>query len=302
MEKIAFHNLDFSLTSMDDKQYTFHWDSVFMIDDVKELPNEFYNMQIDFILVLFCNEGKFQMMLDQQPYSVNTHQCIVCLPGVVIHDYLMSPDVNITILGFSWAAIQQSQQLTKYVWRAYEQVQHQPVVTLTELDEQILDQYYRLTMLKIQHRDEPFIRETSALLFQSYVFEFLRIFAARTQQTTQQAEDSTVRQGDIILRRFLGLLSESDGRLRSVSETAELLNLSPKYLSKIIKTSSGRTPIYWIHEYTVKSIERQLTYSDLTVKQIAHRLGFPSLSFFAKFVREQLGMSPTAYRERHRKE
>jgi phosphoenolpyruvate synthase/pyruvate phosphate dikinase len=40
MEKIAFHNLDFSLTSMDDKQYTFHWDSVFMIDDVKELPNE----------------------------------------------------------------------------------------------------------------------------------------------------------------------------------------------------------------------------------------------------------------------
>jgi AraC-like DNA-binding protein len=44
------------------------------------------------------------------------------------------------------------------------------------------------------------------------------------------------------------------------------------------------------------AIRQQLRYSDKTVKEIAAALDFPSLSFFGRFVREHLGMSPTAFR------
>ena len=154
-------------------------------------------------------------------------------------------------------------------------------------------------MLEVQQQDEAFMNETQSLLFQAFVFEFLRIITRGRAISIVEAENSTVRQGDLILRRFLDLLAQSDGKLRSVSEASERLNLTPKYFSKVIKQTSGRTPLDWIHEYTMKSIVHRLRYSNLTIKEIANDLNFPSLSFFGKFVKEHLGTSPTEYRVAH---
>ena len=88
------------------------------------------------------------------------------------------------------------------------------------------------------------------------------------------------------------LLAESAGRVRSVSVFANMLNVTPKYLSKCVKDESGRPPLDLIHETTAATIRQQLRYTNKTVKEICNELDFPNLSFFGKFVREHLGMSP----------
>ena len=97
----------------------------------------------------------------------------------------------------------------------------------------------------------------------------------------------------------MSLLAESAGRVRSVSAFANMLNVTPKYLSKCVKEESGRTPLDHIHEATINTIRQQLRYSDKTVKEISNDLDFPNLSFFGKFVKEHLGLSPTDYRARN---
>ena len=92
---------------------------------------------------------------------------------------------------------------------------------------------------------------------------------------------------------------ESNGRVRSVSVFANMLNITPKYLSKCVKGESGRSPLDLIHETTVGTIRQQLRYSNKTVKEICTELDFPNLSFFGKFVKEHLGLSPTAYRQQN---
>ena len=109
--------------------------------------------------------------------------------------------------------------------------------------------------------------------------------------------NSSVRQSTIVYRRFMALLAESNGRVRSVSVFANMLNITPKYLSKCVKGESGRSPLDLIHENTVGTIRQQLRYTNKTVKEICNELDFPNLSFFGKFVREHLGMSPTEYRQ-----
>ena len=105
-----------------------------------------------------------------------------------------------------------------------------------------------------------------------------------------------MKQANLLFHKFINLLSKNEGRTCSVKKYAEELCITPKYLSFICKSVSGKTALEWIHEYTVKSIERYLKHSNLSIKEIADRLGFPNLSFFGKFTKNYLGVSPTEYR------
>ena len=295
IESKKLNELDFQ-TIHDKDWFAFNANNLFMMDNLKELPTEFYNMRTKYVMTIFCNEGKFQLTMDEQIYMVNVSQCIICSPNAVLKDYMMSPDVNISIVGFSWKALEQSQQLYKYIWNAYDFIKRNPVVQLNDFDNQLMEAYYKLTLLEIQQPEAQFMNETQSLLFQAYIFEFLRIISRSMSLSPMEAENASVKQGELILRRFLDLLAKSDGKLRSVTEASAQLNLTPKYFSKVIKNTSGRSPIEWIHEYTMKAIVHRLRYSNLTIKEIAHDLDFPSLSFFGKFVKEHLGLSPTDYR------
>lgn len=61
---------------------------------------------------------------------------------------------------------------------------------------------------------------------------------------------------------------------------ADKLCLTPKYLSKIVKESSGRTGPEWIDSFVILEAKNLLRYSDLSIKEISYRLEFPSSSVF----------------------
>lgn len=92
------------------------------------------------------------------------------------------------------------------------------------------------------------------------------------------------------------LVGDNDGKMRSVKKYAEDLCITPKYLSFISKSVCGKTALELIHESTVNTIVRYLKHSNLSIKEIADILEFPNLSFFGKFTKNHLGVSPTEYR------
>ena len=52
-----------------------------------------------------------------------------------------------------------------------------------------------------------------------------------------------------------------------------------------------------INRCIIDDVRRLLHNSDKSVKEISNELGFPNLSFFGKYVKRMLGMSPKAYRK-----
>jgi AraC-like DNA-binding protein len=96
-------------------------------------------------------------------------------------------------------------------------------------------------------------------------------------------------------------VEESDGRIRRVDEFASQLNITPKYLSIIVKEVMNRRPSNYIQLYTLKAIERRLRFTDMTMQEIANDLNFPNPSFFGKFCKEHLGMTPLEYRMKYQK-
>ena len=179
--------------------------------------------------------------------------------------------------------------------------------TLTERERAGIGHYYQLLMIKKQDADGSFQHDVVRLLFQALMLEFMMFIDRQRSNAAQndyllKEEDSSVRQSTLVYRRFMGLLAESEGRVRSVAAFANMLNVTPKYLSKCVKEESGRSPLDYIHEATVNTIRQQLRYSNKTPKEICIELDFSSLSFFGKFVKEHLGMSPTDYRQQNLKE
>ena len=111
-------------------------------------------------------------------------------------------------------------------------------------------------------------------------------------------EPESLKQNVSLFSRFMELLQTTEARHNTVDYYASKLCISAKYLTMVCKKNSGKTANAWIQEYTISAITNYLRTTDLSVKEISNRLGFPNSSFFGKYVRDHLGCSPLEYRQK----
>lgn len=82
----------------------------------------------------------------------------------------------------------------------------------------------------------------------------------------------------------------------TVNYMAAELNLSPKYLSDILKQETGKTAMELIHLYIIAEAKNMLTEGDKSVSEIAYQLGFENPPYFSRLFRKEVGISPTEYK------
>lgn len=104
-----------------------------------------------------------------------------------------------------------------------------------------------------------------------------------------------------IFNQFLQLLSSQEQKRKKVAFYADLLHITPKYLSSVAKKVSGKNPMRWITESTMQDCYSLLTETDMSIKEISHKLGFPNSSFFSQYFREQANVTPMEYRSDHKR-
>ena len=107
--------------------------------------------------------------------------------------------------------------------------------------------------------------------------------------------------GDQLVEKFVWMVNEDCGRNRLVEYYADRLNITPKYLSTLVRNTLGRTPTDVIKVVTMKEIERRLRHSTDSIKQISQTMNFPNTSFFGKYFKQHSGMTPNSYRKKYHK-
>lgn len=104
-----------------------------------------------------------------------------------------------------------------------------------------------------------------------------------------------------LTRQFKNLLVADLHSNKSPSDYAAMLNVSESYLSEAIKKTTGFPVSYWIQQEVMTEAKRLLYYSQLTVKEIAHTLGYTDHSYFSRLFRKVAGTSAITFREQYRK-
>jgi len=85
--------------------------------------------------------------------------------------------------------------------------------------------------------------------------------------------------------------------LPTVQHIADKLNVSPKYLSSLLKVLTGQSTQQHIHEKLIDRAKERLSTTDLSISEIAYELGFEHLQSFSKLFKAKTNLSPLEFRQ-----
>ncbi|MDE6010188.1 MAG: helix-turn-helix domain-containing protein [Muribaculaceae bacterium] len=165
-----------------------------------------------------------------------------------------------------------------------------PVVNISEQDSARLTKLYLLMQELSADKTLKFPFETALYTLASF---FYRVFSKYYDQYRRDIVPSVQNR---ITDRFIRLVQEHFRTERFLDFYAEKLDITPKHLSRTIKTQTGASPVEWINRFVILEAKVMLRSSNLNIQQIAEELNFPSQSFFGKYFKKATGKSPKDYR------
>lgn len=84
--------------------------------------------------------------------------------------------------------------------------------------------------------------------------------------------------------------------LPTVSYLAEQVNVSPSYLSDMMRSLIGQNAQQYIHDKLIEKAKETLSTSNLTVQEVAYALGFEHAQSFSKLFKTKTNLSPLEFR------
>ena len=166
---------------------------------------------------------------------------------------------------------------------------HEPLF-LKQEEEIIITQHYKAALS--EYRKDAFsmdlILAYCNLIFAHVAQFYKRQFGERKEQYSQLVND------------FFTLLDnyyEKNGQVvqPSVNYFAKQLNVTPNYLSDVIKFYSGKPALEHIHQHIVKVAKMLLIQKKSTISEIAYQLGFEYPNYFSRLFRKVTGVSPSNF-------
>ena len=101
---------------------------------------------------------------------------------------------------------------------------------------------------------------------------------------------------EAILEAYFGQEHSPEKGLPTVQHIAEQLNVSPNYLSGLLKTLTGQSTQQHIHEKLIEKAKEKLSATNVSVGEIAYGLGFEHSQSFSKLFKTKTNVSPSEYR------
>lgn len=129
-------------------------------------------------------------------------------------------------------------------------------------------------------------------LMLSYVNRFYK----RQFITRKAVSNDLLQKTETILDDYFNQQSHKPG-LPTVKYIADQLNISPGYLSDMLRSLIGKSALQYIHEKLIDKAKERLTITKLTVSEIAYELGFEHSQSFSKLFKTKTNQSPMEFRK-----
>ena len=114
--------------------------------------------------------------------------------------------------------------------------------------------------------------------------------------TRKMASNDLLIKLEDLLTEYFDNQNESQSGLPTVKYIAEKLNVSPNYLSDMLRTLTGQSAQQHIHNKLIEKAKEALTTTSLSVGEIAYRLGFEHPQSFNKLFKNKTEQSPLEFR------
>lgn len=257
---------------------------------------EFANhpVKLSFTIAIFCLTGRIRFQINLQDFELQTNDLLVVLEESIGEYRGMDDDTRIAVIAFSSDYFQTAMQIDATM-SLQRRLYASPLCHLTNKAMEESVAIYRLMKAKIEEKDNPFrkgalLGYTQVLTYNSYKY----LLAADSGD--RKSKEKSSRQQELYTQ-FIHEVQKSYTKERSISYYADVLCVTPKYLSQIVHQVSGRFAGDWITDFVILEAKALLKSRKYTIQQVADMLNFANQSFFGKYFKDKVGCSPSEYQK-----
>lgn len=256
---------------------------------------------MDYGIFIICTAGRAQFEYDGQTIQLCPNDLFLFMARSVMDKFMSSADFNCRTVWFTRGEMWDMNMYGKNGLTDLIALKQHPKVSLTESDYTKLDTYFQLLCQHLRNNTSGAGREIILSLFSTFILEIVSIMRRNysSASAVKSNPGSGKLHGKLLAEKFVELVEQNEGKIRRVEDYAQMLNVTPKYLSKLLMKTMSRKPSVIIAFFTMRAIENRLRFTDMTMQQIADELNFSSASSFGKFAKEHMGMTPLEYRKKY---
>ena len=253
-----------------------------------------YPFKLDVTAIIICIKGTTEGSINLKPYVTNGSCFITILPGQIMEYKSISDD-------FSGLYIVMSQKFSdSLVPNAVDRlplslsIRDNPVIQLDNDSLEGMIHYFELLKRVIQVKEHPYRIETAKHLTLAFFYGA----GVHLHRVAENAENRKMTHRETVVEKFLNLVQTHFKEERGLEFYADKLCITSAYLSKIIKQTTNKPANDWIDDHVALEAKALLKSTSMTIDQISEVLNFPSQSFFGKYFKRVVGMSPREYKSK----
>ncbi len=241
--------------------------------------------------LILLQEGSIELMVDFQNYTIQ-EQTMICLSPYQPYKINALQGVKGVLLNFhsDFFCTYRHQNEIATEGALFHTIYQPPFFNITEME--------ALTTLLHQMKTEMAKEQLGQHeLLVSYLKIFL-ITALRIKSIQEPAVSGTALNSKVqIIQKLIEHIETHYRTKHSASDYADLLHISAKVLSAIVKKHFNKTLSDLIAQRIITEAKRELYLTSKKIKEVAHLLGYPNEYYFSRFFKKQTSISPQIYRD-----
>lgn len=264
---------------------------IVMLSDFGNLRLFSHPARLKATTVLICLDGEIDCSINLKRFTITANQILVNFANDIIRIHSVSDNFSGYAVMVSEDYLHQLQIDFRLRVQSYIGLRDNGPMEVPYEELHELKPYYTLLRKNINDGNLDVIKGLTHAL----AYTILAMVHRAQGGEHKKPEKDTTRAGQLF-DRFMTLLQTYHDSERSIQFYADKMCLTPKYVSMMIKTYSGKCAIEWINEYVILEAKMMLRYTPMTIQEISNSLNFATQSAFGKYFKQQVGMAPKQYR------
>lgn len=251
---------------------------------------------LSFYKITFITQNNGRLKYGQDYYDYNKGSMLFLAPNQLVGstDYnsktycyilLIHPDF---LLGHPLA-----KKIKQYAYFSYS---YNEALHLSDTEKEIILSVFHIMEQELNSRVDEFSQEVIIAqleLMLSYVNRFYK----RQFITRKTVNSDILQRTESILDSYLNDGKSMHSGVPTVQYLSNQLNISPGYLSDLLRSLIGKNTQQYIHEKLIEKAKEKLTATELTISEIAYELGFEHPQSFTKLFKNKTSISPMEFRQ-----
>ena len=249
-----------------------------------------YPVRLKCEIFVLCLEGTVEASVNLNHITVKANDFVTLTPGSIFQINSIEGDLNIYFMGFSSKYIEQTSQSRSMLDAIYFTL-GRPVFSLKKEGVQLMEQYLQFLINIYEHFPDKIKNDITPNLYADIHKGISIIY-----KSIPAEEKPAISKSEQIFRNFNQLVMQHYMQNRNVAWYAEQLGITHAHLCTTVKQVSGKTCIDIISSIVIMDAKSQLKSTNLSIQDISDSLDFANMSFFGKYFKRYVGMSPLEYR------